>query len=193
MTSAKSIRNLMLAGACALAWSVGFGAHAVAGAQEAPTLTPAQVVKTQTYVSLEPVPRGKNFEVAVVVDINAAYHMNSHKPSQTYLIPTTLTPQLPDGITLVDTIYPPGHTKKFSFSDNPLNVYAGKITLRMKLAAGEKVALGDTEIPITLRYQACNSSACLPPVKIPLKASLKVVEAGKAAHTVHPEIFSAGR
>jgi len=191
MNSAKWLRNLFFAGACALALILGFGAPA-AVAQEAPALSPAQVVKTHTYVSLEPVPRGKDFEVAVVVDINRAYHMNSHHPSDAYLIPTTITPKLPEGITLVDSIYPPGHDKKFSFADKPLNVYAGKVTLRLKLVAGEKVPLGDTTIPVTLRYQACNESACLPPVKIPVETQVKIAAAGTTGHAVHSEIFTAG-
>ncbi|MFY9689829.1 MAG: protein-disulfide reductase DsbD domain-containing protein [Candidatus Acidiferrales bacterium] len=189
MISAKSFRRFLVV--CALAGIAGATA-ANASAQEAPTLSPSQVVKAQTYVSLEPVARGKDFEVAVVVNINDAYHMNSHKPSDAYLIPTTLTPKLPDGFTLVDSIYPPGHDKKFTFSDKPLNVYAGKVTLRLKVSATDKAPIGDTTIPITLRYQACNSSACLPPVKIPLEATVKVAAAGTAGHSVHAEIFRAG-
>ncbi len=55
----------------------------------------AAIVKPQAYVSLDPVPRGKTFEAAVVVDIARGFHMNSHKPSDEYLIPTTITPQPP--------------------------------------------------------------------------------------------------
>jgi DsbC/DsbD-like thiol-disulfide interchange protein len=191
MISAKPFRYFLAVGALAL--MAGAGSHAIASAQEAPTLSPSQVVKTHTYVSLEPVPRGKDFEVAVVVDINEAYHMNSHKPSDTYLIPTTLTPKLPEGFTLVDSIYPPGHDKKFTFADKPLNVYAGKVTLKLKLSAGDKAPIGQTTIPVTLRYQACNSSACLPPVKIPLDVPVKIAAAGAPEHAVHPEIFRSGK
>jgi DsbC/DsbD-like thiol-disulfide interchange protein len=189
MMSAKSLRYFLLA--CALAGIATAGGRN-APAQDAPTLSPAQVVKSQVYVSLEPVARGKDFQIAVVANINEAYHMNSHKPSDSYLIPTTLTPKLPDGITLVDSIYPPGHDKKFTFSDKPLNVYAGTVTLKLKLTAAATVPLGEMTIPITLRYQACNSSACLPPVKIPLEATVKIAAAGAAGHSVHPEIFRAG-
>ena len=62
--------------------------------------------------------------------------MNSHKPTDPYLIPTTLTPQLPSGFDVTGTIYPDGHQEKFSFSPNkPLNVYTGKVVLRLKLTA----------------------------------------------------------
>jgi thioredoxin:protein disulfide reductase len=154
---------------------------------------PTDIVNTKTYVSLDPVPRGKEFQAAVVVKINTGYHMNSHKPSDSYLIPTTVTPQLPDGFTLVgEPSYPLGKNEKFPFSpDKPLNVYTGSVTFRLKMTADEKAALGKASIPVTLRFQACNLSACLPPVKIPLTLDLQVVPAGKPAKAVNPEIFPA--
>jgi thiol:disulfide interchange protein DsbD len=161
-------------------------------AQDTPPKSAASVVKTKVYSSLDPVPRGKEFQIAVVVDIENGYHMNSHKPLDSYLIPTTLTPQLPAGLILADTIYPPGKNLKFPFSpDKPLNVYTQSVTLRLRVTAAESAKLGDTPIPITLRYQACNNSACLPPVKVPVTAEIKVAEAGAKVHSEHPEIFSA--
>jgi hypothetical protein len=99
---------------------------------------------------------------------------------------------LPDGIRLVDTIYPPGRLKKFAFSpDKALDVYSGSVTLRLKLTAQDSAAIGTTTIPMTLRYQACNNSACLPPVKIPVTAELKIAAAGAAAKPVHSDVFAA--
>jgi DsbC/DsbD-like thiol-disulfide interchange protein len=158
----------------------------------APPKNPSEVVTTQSFVSLDAVPRGKEFQAAVVVKISTGYHMNSHKPSDSYLIPTTLTPQLPAGFTLAQAIYPDGRDVKFPFSpDKPLNVYSGSVTLRLRLTAADSAALGATAIPVTLRFQACNMSACLPPVKVPVSLQVQVVAAGAASHATHPEIFSA--
>jgi DsbC/DsbD-like thiol-disulfide interchange protein len=152
---------------------------------------PSEVVTTQSYVSLDPVPRGKEFQAAVVVKIATGYHMNSHKPSDSYLIPTTLTPQLPAGFTLAEANYPAGRDEKFPFSpDKPLNVYSGSVTLRLRLTAENGAALGATTIPVTLRFQACNLSACLPPVKVPADLQVKVAAAGAAGRATHSEIFS---
>ena len=119
--------------------------------------------------------------------------MNSHKPSDEYLIPTTLTPQLPAGFELKDTIYPNGRLEKFSFSPNkPLDVYTGSVTLRLRILAAASAALGSATIPITLRYQACNDAACLPPVKIPANVEIRVAPAGTKSQRVHPELFSTG-
>jgi thiol:disulfide interchange protein DsbD len=152
---------------------------------------PSDIVSTKTYVSLDPIPRGKEFQAAVVVKINPGYHMNSHKPSDSYLIPTTVTPQLPDGYTLVgEPSYPLGKNEKFPFSpDKPLNVYTGSVTFRLKMTADEKATVGKASIPVTLRFQACNTSACLPPVKIPLTVDVNIAAAGKPAKPVNSEIF----
>jgi DsbC/DsbD-like thiol-disulfide interchange protein len=154
-------------------------------------LPPTSVVKPHTYVSLEPVPRGKEFQVAVVVDIARGYHMNSHKPTDAYLIPTTLTPQLPPGFQLLDTIYPNGQLEKFGFSpDKALDVYSGSVTLRLRLTAQADAALGSATIPVTLRYQACNDSACLPPVKVPVDVKLTVADRNAKVRPMHPELFA---
>lgn len=153
-------------------------------------LAPATVVKPRAYVSLQPVPRGKEFEIAVVANIVAGYHVNSHHPTDPYLIPTTIAAELPKGFQLVDTIYPPGREKKFPFSpDKPLNVYSGAFTLTLKLAAQNDAALGPATIPLTLRYQACNDAACLPPVKLPVSAKVDVAGANAKSRLLHPEIF----
>ncbi len=186
MNLVKSSRYLAILSAL-----LSIGAIALAQDSSTPK-SAAEVVKAHPYVSLEPVPRGKEFEAAVVVQIADGYHMNSHKPSDAYLIPTTLTPKLPDGIHLVDTVYPQGQLKKFAFSpDKPLDVYSGSVTLRLKLMAENSAAIGAGTIPMTLRYQACNNSACLPPVKIPVTAQLRVAAAGSAAKPIHSDVFAA--
>ena len=154
----------------------------------------AAIVKPHVFVSLDPVPRGKEFQVAVVVDIAHAYHMNSHKPTDQYLIPTTLTAQLPAGFQLQDTIYPAGRLEKFSFSpDKGLDVYTGSVTLKLRLAVHADAPLGATTIPVILRYQACNDTTCLPPVKVPVDVRFEVAAADAKARAVHPEIFSPAR
>jgi len=156
--------------------------------------SPTAVVKPQSFVSLEPVPRGKSFEIAVVIEIAKGFHMNSHKPTDPYLIATTLTPQVPSGFEVNDTIYPEGRQEKFSFSPNkPLNVYTGKVILRLKLTARPDAPLGATTIPITVRYQACNDTTCLQPVKIPVDAKFQVATAGAKSHPAHADVFTAAK
>jgi len=177
--------------ACAVMGAAGFSSRVIAQDAAAP-MPAATVVKPHVFVSVDRVPRGTEFQAAIVVDIARGYHMNSNKPTDPYLIPTTLKAEMPAGIELRDTIYPAGKMEKFAFSpDKPLNVYTGSVTLRLKLAAQAGVALGATTVPVTLRYQACNDSACLPPVKVPVSVKFEVVAAGTKALPTHAEIFLA--
>lgn len=186
----RKVRGVVRHWLVRILWAAVFLLVAVGTNAQSGILAPASVVKPRAYVSLQPIPRGKQFEIAVVANIVAGYHVNSHKPTDPYLIPTTITPALPKGFQLVDTIYPPGQEKRFPFSpDKPLNVYSGTVTLRLKLTAQNNAALGPATIPLTLRYQACNDAACLPPVKLPVSAKVDVAAATAKSRSSHPEIF----
>jgi DsbC/DsbD-like thiol-disulfide interchange protein len=182
--------SAVLLGACGFLCILASPVRALPqGASALPSAS--SIVKPRSVVSLDPVPRGKEFQVALIVEIARGFHMNSHKPSEEYLIPTTLTPQLPAGFQLKDTIYPSGRLEKFSFSPNkPLNVYTGSVTLKLRLAAEANAPLGAVTIPVTLRYQACNDAACLPPVKVPVIVQFRVAAAGSRTQAVDPALFT---
>jgi hypothetical protein len=193
----RTMRMTQPAVFCALFLTLAAGdfaprANSAAAAQSSTDVpSPAAIVKPRAFVSLSPVPRGKEFQVAVVTEIAHGYHMNSHHPTDQYLIATTLTPKLPTGFELLDTLYPAGRVEKFSFSpDKGLDVYSGSVTLKLRLIAHNDAPIGAVTFPVTLRYQACNDTTCLPPVKVPVDVRVDVAAAGTATHAAHPEIFS---
>jgi hypothetical protein len=149
----------------------------------------SSVAKPHAYVSLDEVPAGHPFEIAVVVDILAGYHMNSHTPSEDYLIPTALSLAPTPGFRETGSTYPDGQMLKFDFSPEKLSVYSGSVTIRVKLTVDASAAQSEATLPFTLRYQACNMSACLPPAKVPFSVKVKVAAADAKPHALHPEIF----
>src|ERR1700676_4932843 len=150
----------------------------------------ASVLQPQAYVSIQPVPRGRLFEIAVVARITPGFHVNAHEPSEEYLIPTKVTADLPPGVVLVETTYPRGMMRAFRFSKTPLRVYETSFTVRMKLRAGASTPLGTKKIGLTVGYQACNQDACLPPTKVPATAELEIAAADTPAHPANAAIFS---
>jgi len=148
------------------------------------------VVAPSAYVSLDPVPRGRAFDLAVVMKIRPGFHVNARKVSEDYLIPTDLSATLPPGFRLAATNYPKGTQRQMSFSKTPLNVYEGSVTLLLKLHALANAPLGPQSFTLGLRYQACSEHACLPPVTLPVEAKFAVAPAGVAARPVHTEIFA---
>jgi thioredoxin:protein disulfide reductase len=176
-----------------LAMLSSLGLVALAGialAQDKPYPPAASVLQPQAYVSLQPVPRGHAFEVAVVAKISPGFHINAHEPSEDYLIPTKVMADLPPGLALVETTYPRGVMRAFRFSKTPLRVYEGSFTVKMKLRTEASAPLGAKKLGLTVGYQACNQDSCLPPTKIPVTADLEIASEDTPAHPANANIFS---
>ena len=161
-----------------------------ASAQDSAYPPAASVLQPQAYVSLQPVPRGRSFEIAVVAKISPGFHINAHVPSEDYLIPTKVMADLSPGVFLVETTYPRGVMRAFRFSKTPLRVYEGSFTVLMKLRTNGSAPLGPQKIGLTVGYQACNQDACLPPTKISVTADLEIAAVDTPAHPAHADIFS---
>ena len=162
-----------------------------ATAQDSAYPAAASVLQPQAYVSLQPVPRGRYFEIAVGAKISPGFHINAHVPSEDYLIPTKIMADLSPGVFLVETTYPRGVMRAFRFSKTPLRVYEGAFTVRMKLRASGTAPLGPQKIGLTVGYQACNQDACLPPTKLAVTADVEIAAVDTPARPVHMDIFSA--
>lgn len=147
------------------------------------------IAQAQAYASLQPVPRLRPFEVAIVAHIRPNYHINAHKTLDPYLIPTSIEPHFPPGYRVLSTDYPEGELVQFSFSKDKLAVYTGQVTVKMKVEAGANAPLGPQDLSLAFHYQACNNVMCLPPVTVPVALQLTVAKAGTAAKAAHPEIF----
>ncbi len=148
-----------------------------------------EVVKPEIYASRDPAARGSSFQIAVVMKIRPGFHVNAREKSEDYLIATDLKAILPSGFNSSEVSYPKGKLEKFAFSKIPLNVYQGTVILRMPVTALASATLGEQHIPLKLRYQACSSELCLPPVTLTLDATLNIVASASAAKPAHREIF----
>ena len=180
MRSAAKLATALLAAALFLA--------SPAGSQ---TPSGKDVVAPEAFSSLDPVARGMSFQVAVVLKIRNGFHVNAREVTEDYLIPTDLRAEVPAGFKLGTITYPKGTLQTFTFSKNKkLNVYSGSVTILLPLTVLPTAPLGAQHIPMKLRYQACSTEICLPPVTKEVDATLNVVSATSAAKLANPEIFS---
>src|SRR5215469_11007334 len=106
-----------------------------ASAQNGDLPAASSVLQPQAYVSLQPVPRGRIFEIAVVAKISPGFHINAHLPSEDYLIPTKITADATPGVLVTETTYPRGVMRAFRFSQTPLRVYESSFIVKMKMRA----------------------------------------------------------
>jgi cytochrome c biogenesis DsbD-like protein len=156
-------------------------------AQQVPS--PKDVVAPTIYVSLDPVGRGSQFQIAAVLKIRQGFHINAREKSEDYLIATDLRSEAPAGFQLGEVSYPKGALHTFTFSKKPLNVYEDTITLRLPVTALASAPMGAQHIPLKLRYQACSTEICLPPVTLTLDAALNVAASAADSKPAHLEIF----
>lgn len=149
------------------------------------------VLTPTAYASFDPVARGMDLDVAVVLKIKPGFHVNARTVTENYLIPTDLRLDVPAGFKLAQVIYPQGTLQTFAFSKNkPLNVYTDTVTIHLPLMVLANAPLGAQHVPMKLRYQACSTEICLPPVTKDLEVTLHVVANRSGIKSANPEIFS---
>jgi DsbC/DsbD-like thiol-disulfide interchange protein len=128
-------------------------------------------------------------KIAVVAQVASGYHINDHKPSLDYLIPTELKLDPNSAITVTNVVYPKGTLKKFAFSDISLSVYEGTVVVGAVLQVGKGLPPGSYELKGKLAYQACNDHACLPPASVPLTLTIKIVPRSVPVKPLNSDVF----
>ena len=147
------------------------------------------VVEAHAFLETDGAHPGEAVRGAVVAKIAPGFHINDHKPSHDYLIPTELkidsNPQMQVG----DIDYPRGKALKFEFDDTKLSVYEGTIVVSAKIKIAAKIQPGNYPLTGKFAYQACNDRACFPPTSVPVELTVKVVRPGVPLKHVNEEIF----
>jgi len=90
--------------------------------------------------------------------VDEGYHINSHKPMDDLLIPTTLK-FAPGAVKVEATEYPQGEIIKLLGNGEGLDVYQGEFQVKLRVVAPP----GFSTMTGTVRYQACDNEACFPP------------------------------
>ena len=109
--------------------------------------------------------------------IGSEFHINSHTPKSPLLIPTVLTLNSQQPVTVGDMKYPAGEDQSFPFSpDEKLNVYSGDFSINAQLKVPANAPPGTYPVKGELRFQACDRSACYPPKNLPVQFQVTVVK-----------------
>jgi hypothetical protein len=124
-------------------------------------------IKTEAVQYLFPeqvsVPAGKLSPVILHFRVAQGLHINSHTPSDKFLIPTDFS--IPDstGVRLNAVSYPPGTIISRSFDPSTkLSVYTGEFAIQARIEATP----GNYPVQAKLHYQACDQNQCMPPKTI---------------------------
>ncbi|MFQ5694740.1 MAG: protein-disulfide reductase DsbD domain-containing protein [Terriglobia bacterium] len=143
----------------------------LAGGLALATLAWAQIPKPENVVQVRVEParaeaKAGAAHVTLFATIRPGFHVNSHKPSLEYLIPTEvkLVGNSPFALEKVD--YPKGEMKSFGFApDEELSIYEGEVKVPLKLRVYKGTPAGAHEVRLAFHYQACNDQFCLRPAR----------------------------
>jgi DsbC/DsbD-like thiol-disulfide interchange protein len=122
----------------------------------------AQAVALSGSIGKGTVSRGSTARATVVMSIPGGLHVNSNRPGSEYAIPTSVRVTVTGGKAGA-VAYPRGRSRKFSFSDEALNVYEGRVSFTFNVTVPANFSGNTLRVRATARYQACTNEVCYPP------------------------------
>ena len=134
----------------------------------------ASVVDVRVFAPAEPVPAGGEATLTIALEIARAYHINSNRPLQDYLIPTSVEFDPSSGVTFYEAVFPEAQIKKLPVSDTPMSVYEQTVEIMALIRLAEDFSRNEVIVQGRVRSQACDSNSCLPPVWTPFSVMVPV-------------------
>lgn len=150
---------------------------------------PESVFSVDLKADQNPIAAGSDLRLAVVVEIDEGWHINTEDPGDDFMIPTSVEWQVPEGWPEVVQTFPAGDEVTFDFSETPLRVWEEHVVLVGTVKVPADVS-GEMELGVSVTAQACNNSQCLPPLAVKAVLAAEVVPAGQAVEAVNQEFFA---
>jgi len=136
--------------------------------------------------------RGQSFRAAVVLDLDAGYHVNATPPSLEFQIPTKVEPAPHEGIAWGEVRYPAGQALAADWADEKtVRVYAGRVVLVVPGTVSAEAPLGPATLRLTLTYQGCDASTCYPPGERTVALDTEILPAGASPAPANTGLFEA--
>jgi thioredoxin:protein disulfide reductase len=136
------------------------------------------------------IPAGSSAQIAVLLNLEENWHVNSNQPAQDYLIGTELIIEEIDGLLVAGIYYPPSKEYNFDFSDEPVDVFEGEAPIFVNLSVSESLEPGSYTLPATLRIQACDNEVCLAPSTVTLEIPIEISAPGTGYQVLNESLFA---
>jgi len=151
----------------------------------------APVFRAQLLADREPAVAGDELRLAVVLRIDPGWHVNTDQPGDEFSMPTTLVWELPEEWPEPLASFPDGESLRFEFSETPVEVWEGKVTVVAVTRVPTDATPGKVPFKVRVTAQACNSTQCLPPTEVVARVEIDVAASGSGHQQVNTEVFQA--
>lgn len=150
---------------------------------------PKDHIRPQVYLSVDRLPAGKASRIAVVIDVEKGWHINTNPARPEFVVPTSVSVKTKHGTKLAKIEYPKGIDLPIDGFDEPLSVYEGRVMLFGTLEVPAKAAGETEELTVEIKFQACNDKQCLSPKTAKLVGKVAVASPGQPIKTVNEKVF----
>jgi thiol:disulfide interchange protein DsbD len=169
-----------------LIWTVLF---ILPGLFSSPLSSWAATCKVNVIQSQDQYPAGDSYPILFRIRISKPWYIHGTKESGDGLIPTVLSFSETPGVALRKLQFPEPEKKRFEYTNEQVAVFSGEFLVQGTLIVDEKAMTGKRVITGRLSYQACSSSACLPPENIPAVFSLSIAPQGAPSEPLNQAMF----
>ncbi len=138
------------------------------------TAASAQSVGLSGSIGKGTVTRGSTARATIVMSIPGGLHVNSNRPGSEYAIPTSVRVTVTGG-KAGGVSYPPGHARKFEFSEDRIRVYEGRTPFSFNITVPSSFRGNTLRVRATVRYQACTNEVCYPPTSKTVNMTARVL------------------
>lgn len=158
-------------------------------AAQTTAVSSASKVDVEIRKSQNVIPAGTSSQIAVLLNLEDGWKINSDQPRQDFLIGTQLSISGRDQLTATGFQYPVPKTYNFEFSPVPVDVFEGDAPIVFSVFASESIEPGSYELNGTLRIQACDNEVCLAPSNLDITVPIEVSAPGTGFQPLNTDFF----
>lgn len=134
--------------------------------------------------------RGGTFQGAAVLGIPGGYHINSNRPTNKFMIPTSVRVTGPRGVRIGPVRYPRAIVRTFGFApDERLPVFEGSPAMRFDVTVPATYKQDKLRLRLVVAYQACSNEACFRPAERDVTLSINVADADEQVERINGHVF----
>lgn len=149
----------------------------------------APKVRARAFLKTDKLPAGGRSAVAVVLDIQPGWHVNSNPAPTKYAVPTTVTVTTSRGTQIGEFTFPTLPPETPGGPRRPVKELKGRVVLRAPIRVPVGAAGGDERLTVSVKYQACDATRCLRPKTLTFGGMLPVAAPGDPVRLANAEWF----